>query len=341
MPIDASEIKLLKSSVVNETTSNGGLMSNTEIVDGVKNNIWPDVPQAERTAGSVKYRKIFVKIANDADITLVDPKLFLETHTPGDDSVVLMAGTQIDTQAEADDYTRFYGAGDLDADVSAAATTIDVNVESGNASAGADIFQLGDLIRISDKADVDAESGNVEFLRLHASTGVSWNGDKATLTFAAGVSLANAYTTASTRVASVLEAADITASLDNWSESSASGIYDETGLPPTLDHIGGIEETFTITFTDATNFGCVGSVVGSVGSGSIGGGDFAPNNTDHTKPYFTLLDAGWSGTWVGGDTVSFTTHPASTAVWQRRTVPAGANSLSGDEAIIAISGESA
>ena len=341
MSILASEIKLYRSTTVNDTTANGGVMSVTEVASGVKNNVWPDVPQAERTAGSVKYRKTFIKIANDDDLALVAPRIFIETHTPGDDTIVIMAGTQTDTQAEADDYTRFFGAGDLDTDVTAAASTVDVNVEDGNASGGDNIFQNGDLIRISDKTSVDAGTGNVEFLRLDATTGVSWNGNKATLTFESGATLANAYVAANTRVASVIEPSDIQGSLTGWGESSSSGTYDETTYPPVLDNIGSIEQTWTCTFTSATAYSCVGNTVGSVGNGSIGGGDFAPNNADFSKPYFTLADTGWGGTWASADTVSFTTHPAATAIWQKRTVPAGASSLSGDKVIIAISGESA
>ncbi len=343
MPIQSTEIKLYKSATANDTPSNGGVMSTNEVADGIKNNVWPDVPQAERTAGSIKYRKSFIKIANDDDITLVDPRIFIETHTPGDDSIVLMAGTQTDTQAAADDYTRFYGAGDLNADAIAAATSITVNVESGNESGvgNHEIFQNGDLIRISDKTSVDAGTGSTEFLRLDATTGVSWNGTVATLTFEAGAELANAYLAVDTRVASVIEPSDISASSDGWGESSASGTYDETTYPPVLDSIGSIEQTWIISFTSATNFSCTGDTVGAVGSGSIGGGDFAPNNSDFSKPYFTLSDTGWGGTWTNGDTISFTTHPTAVSFWQKRTVPAGASSLSGDKVIVAISGESA
>ena len=343
MSIQSSEIKWYKPAVVNDTTANGGAISSDEIVDGVKNNVWPDVPQAERTAGSVKYRKTFIKVANDDDLTLIDPRIFIETHTPGDDSIVLMAGTQTDTQAEADDYTRFYGAGDLDSDASASDGSVTVNVEDGNGSGGHAIFQNGDLIRISDKASVDAGSGNTEFLRLADPGGVSWNGNQATLTFDTGVTLANGYAAAATRVASVIEAADIQATFDNWVESSASGTYDESTYPVILDNIGSIEQTWTLTFSDATTFTCAGDGVGSVGGGSIGGGDFAPNNADFSKPYFTLTDGTppWGGTWAAADTIVFKTHPAAIGIWEKRTVPAGADSLSGNKVIVAITGESA
>ncbi|MBF0370985.1 MAG: hypothetical protein HQL52_16170 [Magnetococcales bacterium] len=338
MAIQSSEIKWYQSQTVSDAASNGGKLSTTEIPDSVKNNVWPDVPQGERDAGSTKYRKTFIKVANDDDLTLVNPRVFVETHTPGDDRVLIFPGTQTDTQTQAEAETRFYGAGDLDVDVSIAATTLGVNTEAG----GDAIFQNGDLIRISDKTSVDDAGGNEEFLRLDATSGVSWNSDKATLTLESGASLANAYTAAATRVSSVIEPADIEASVTSWSESSASGTYDETTSPLVLDHIGSIEENWTITFTSATNFSCSGATVGSVGSGSIGGGDFAPNNADFNKPYFTLTDGTppWGGTWATNDVITFTTHPAATPVWEKRIVPAGADSLSGNQVVVAISGES-
>ncbi|MBF0180714.1 MAG: hypothetical protein HQM03_11895 [Magnetococcales bacterium] len=343
MAIQTSEIKWYKSTIVNDTSGNGGPMSATEIPDGVKNNVWPDVPQAERGAGSVKYRKTFIKIANDDDLTLLSARVFVETHTPGDDSVVLMAGTQSDTQSDATGYTRCYGAGDLDANVLAGDASIAVNVESGNASGASAIFQNGDLIRIADKTSVDAVAGNAEFLRLAASGGVTWNGNKATLTFASGVVAGYAYQASATRVASVLEAGDIKTSFTNWQKSSASGTYDTTGYPLVGDNIGAIEQTWTITFTSATQYTCAGESVGTVGSGTIGSGAFAPVNPDFGKPYFTLVNTSppWGGTWTSGDSITFKSHPAAVAVWERRTVPAGANSRSGNKVVVAISGESA
>lgn len=342
MAIQTSEIKWYKSMVVNDTTGNGGVLSANEIPDGVKNNVWPDVPQSERSGGSVKYRKTFIKVANDEDLTLITPRLFIETRTPGDDSVVLMSGTQTDTQMEADDYTRFYGAGDLNADASIGDGVITVNVESGNESGGHEIFQDGDLIRISNKTSVDAGSGTTEFLRLASSGGVSWNGTLATLTFDTGVLLEAAYLASNSKVASVIEVSDVVATFDSWSESSVSGTYDEVTYPLVLDHIGSVEQNWTITFTDATNFSCSGDTLGSVGSGSIGGGDFSPNNADFSKPYFTLTDGTppWGGTWAAADTLTFSTHPAAVALWEKRTVPVGADSFSGNKVVVAITGES-
>lgn len=342
MAIQANEIKWYKSSVINDTSGNGSTMSVNEIVDGVKNNVWPDVPQAERVSGSIKYRKTFIKVANDNDLTLITPRIFIETHTPGDDSVVLMPGTQTDTQLQASGYTRFYGAADLDVDASVDDTTLVVNVENGNALGEQEIFKDGDLIRVSDKTSVDAVGGAIEFLRLASSSAVAWNGNQATLTLETGVSLENAYLAADTKVASVIEESDIEASVTNWSESSVAGTYDEVASPLLMDHIGTIEQNWTLTFTSATDFSCSGDTLGIVGSGSIGGGTFAPNNPDFSKPYFTLEDGSppWGGTWAAADTIIFSSHPASVAIWEKRTVPAGADSFSGNKVIVAITGES-
>ena len=342
MAIQASEIKWYKADVVNDTSGNGGTMSADEIADAVKNNVWPDVPQAERVSGSVKYRKTFIKVANDDDLTLIEPRVFVETRTPGDDSVVVMLGTQSDTQLQASSYSRFYGAADLDVDVNVNDTSLVVNVENGNGFGEHEIFQDGDLLRISDKSNVDAVDGNIEFVRLASSSAVAWNGNQATLTLEPGASLDASYLATNTKVASVVEASDITASLSGWSESSVSGTYDEVASPVVLDHIGSVEQNWVITFTSATTFSCSGDTLGNVGSGSIGGGDFAPNNSDFSKPYFTLVDGSppWGGIWASADTLTFSTHPAAVAIWEKRTVPAGSDSFSGNKVVVAITGES-
>ncbi|MEO5341070.1 MAG: hypothetical protein H7837_11245 [Magnetococcus sp. MYC-9] len=342
MAIQANEIKWYKSALVNDGASNGGTLSAQECLDGVKNNVWPDVSQAERLTGSVKYRKTFIKVANDADLALINPQIFIETGTPGDDSIVLMAGTQTDTQAQAVGYSRFYGAALLDVDADPGDTTLLVNVENGNGLGGHEIFRNSDLLRISDKTSVDASSGNAEFVRLAGSNAVTWNGNQATLTLAAGEALANAYLASQTRVASVIEAEDIEASSSDWSESSTAGSYDEVTFPLRLDHIGSVEQNWTLTFTSSSQFNCYGQSLGLVGSGAISA-DFSPNNADFNKPYFTLSGGTppWGGSWSATDTLHFTTHPAAVAIWEKRTVPAGANSFSGNKVVVAITGESA
>lgn len=58
---------------------------------------------------------------------------------------------------------------------------------------------------------------------------------------------------------------DLLATVDNWVETGA-GTYNESTYPVLLDHIGTAEQTWTLTFTDATNFTVIGDTIGSVGS---------------------------------------------------------------------------
>ncbi|MBF0154537.1 MAG: hypothetical protein HQL64_12415 [Magnetococcales bacterium] len=346
MPIESQQILFMKSQVVSDTASNGGRMSTVEIPDGVKNNVWPDVPASERTTGSTKYRKTFLKIASPDNLMLYDARVFVETPTPGGDRVVIFQGTQTDTQGSMNATPLLFGCGTLNANVSIGATTLQVNVEAQTDW----IFNPNQLIRISNKTSVADLSGQEEFVRIkNLPSAVSWNGNLVTLTLADGTSLENSFLAANTRVASVMECGDLRARVDTWGVSSASGTYGgwngSGSAPATLtdlrmvDHIAGIEQTWTITFTSATDFTCAGDTVGSVGTGSRNSA-FSPTNPDHARPYFTLPATGWGGTWASGNILSFKTHPAAIPIWEKRVIPANTPSLSGNRVVVAISGES-
>lgn len=337
MSILPDEIKVFRSNTVNDSISNGNRMDrDAEILDAVKNNLWPDIGEGERTVGSTKYRKQFFQIDNVDDLTYADAKAFVETFTPGEDIITFFPATQDDIQDDITGSERLYGSAQLANDANSGATTLVANTEG----VTYDYFQDGDLVRISDKTSVSDGGNNSEYKRLAASSAISYSGDQVTLTLEGGESLDNSYLAADTKVASIYEFGDVTTSFDNKQISSASGTYSHGSYPLTLFNDGTIEQTFIFTFTDATNFDCVGDDVGSAGSGVIGS-DFSPTNPDTGQPYFTILAAGWGGTWVASDTISFDTHPASIPLWQKRIVPAGSNSLSSNKAIIAVDGASA
>jgi len=334
MAIIDSELVFYKSTMISDAdpAANGGRMSADQVVSGVVQNVWPHVFKAERAAGSTKYRKVWAKVDNDADLKLYGGRIFLDAPTPGDDYVVFFAAGRRDTQADITGSERIYGSAPLKADVAAGANTIQVTCEDASIVG---IFQAGDTIRITDKATPDATTGNEEELVIDA---VSVAGADVTITTA--TPLANSYTVAAGgRVSSVLLTGDVQASFDNWVETSTAGTYDEAGSPIVLDNIGTIEETWTLTFTSASTFQVSGDTVGDVGTGDIST-DFAPQNPDWSKPYFTLAAVGWGGTWAAGDTIVFQTHPAAVPIWEKRVVPAGASSLSGDQAVMVFAGES-
>ena len=336
MTILSSEIKCYKSETASSDDTNGGRMSTNEVISGVVNNVWPHVLKAERNAGSTLYRKLFFKVANDNDEKLIATSIFDDIPTPAGDYIVFWEGTQTDTQATAKNHSgRVYGAANLHSDVSSGSSTIVVDVEDSSITG---IFQDGDKIRLTDMDDPNAATGNEEELTISGAPSVS--GTQVTITVAE--TIGNDYTVAGGgRVMSLLQVGDIEATSDNWAESSTSGTYDEGSYPVIPDAIGTIEQSVTLTFTDATHFTATSNVSGvTLGSGDTST-DFSPNNPDFNKPYFTLEAAGWDGTWAQNDTVTFDTHPAAEAVWFKRVVPAGTASMANNKNVSCVSGESA
>jgi hypothetical protein len=331
MSIVSSELVWRKPTETSDSGTNGGRMTATAIVSGVKNNLFPDVPQTERTAGSTKYRKAFIHVANDDDLALIAPKIFVTAPTPGDDYVVIFPGTQTSTQASIGTPPQLYGAGKLNAGVSAAGTTIAVLVEDW---ATAPIFASGMTIRISNKLTVDDVSGVEEYALLASAPAPA--GNVITLTLTTG--LINAYSAANTHVSSVFSPSDIVASA-TVPVVSGGGSYNSGTYPITPDALGSVQQNWTCTFgVGGSTFTIAGDTIGSLGTFNVTN-DAAPNNPNYSKPYFTINRLGWTGA-VQGTTMTFTTNPASTAIWYKRVVPPGAASLSGDKVVVGVDGES-
>jgi hypothetical protein len=144
----------------------------------------------------------------------------------------------------------------------------------------------------------------------------------------------NAFSNTNTFVGMCIEPGDIQSSITNVVKTFAgSGTFDESKVTGT--NKGTIEETWTLLFTSGTAFQCTGAVKGVIGSGTTSG-TYAPNNPDQSTAYFTLLSTAWGGTPQSGDTVMFTTHPASVPIWWKEIVPAGANPISNNVAMLEI-----
>lgn len=343
MTIVDSELKMLKSKTVNDTTANGGLMdNNAAVTSGVLNNVWPSVFKAERLAGSTKYRKTFLKVANDDDDTLFNPQIWVDRRTPGDDWVTIFAGTQTDTQNDINGSEDHYGCGILQANVTVGGGSVVVTVEDSTLVTGAadEIFRDGDTIRITNKDTPASGTGTEEDHVINGSPSVAGNDVTITLTG----TLANDYNTDDntygTRIMSIMEPSDIAASFNSFVDTTVGdGTYDDSTYPVVLDNIGTIDQEVTITFTGATSFTAASNVAGVSLTGGSTSSNYAPTNGDVSKPYFTLDKDGFAGTWTSGDTIVFNTVPASSAVWQKRVVPANASSLTGNRATIIFSGE--
>lgn len=336
MPILDAEILWRPAALMSNTTpaQNGGRMASTQLVSGVKNNLFPDVSQAERLAGSVKWRKAFIHIASAQDVALMNVRVFLDALTPAGDFVTFAPGTATDTEDQIT--SRPYGIGTLNAATTAGATELQLLCENPTAYGTLQPFRVGDLIRVADRPSTGG-TGNEEWVTLSA---MSYGAEFATLTFSPA--LANAYATANTLVSSIYPSAQIVAACTNIAKTSVAGNFDAVTLGNLVAHNrGAVADNWTLTFTGATTFTVAGQTVGALAAAGSTAADYAPVNPATGTPYFTIKALAWSGTWATGNQVSFTTQPAALPIWYRREVPAGTVSLANDYASLAIHGESA
>jgi len=350
MAILASEIIVKKSVVVSNDSTNGGLMdNNATVISGGVQNVFPHAFKAERTAGSTTYRKLFLKNNNNSDKTLYNPQLWFDFPTEADDWVSFFIGTQTDLQQAGwpgTDTNRKYGIGTLTTGVTGGATsTLIVSVPDALSLTTEIIFVAGDTLRITNMATPDAVTGDEELVVIDAggvSVGAA-SGGYTPITLTLTATVVNSYAaynpTLKTggRVMTVYEGADLVSSVDTYTD--ASGIYDESTYPVIADNVGTIEQTVTLTFSDATNFTATSNVAGvTLGSGTIGA-DFKPVNPDG-EYYFNLEAAGW-GSPAGADVFSFKTHPAAIPFWEKRVIPASSGSLANNKIVQVTSAETA
>ncbi len=93
--------------------------------------------------------------------------------------------------------------------------------------------------------------------------------------------------------------------------ASGSSVTDAGTIDSTLEILvagGLVDETWTVTFTSATEFGVAGATTGSVGTGEIGA-EF------DASPYFVIPASFFTGTWAIDETYVF----ATTAEYYRVT----------------------
>ena len=336
MPSLDNEIIWRPAALMSDVTpaQNGGRMTFSQLVSGVKNNLFPDVSQSERLAGAVKWRKAFIHVNSAQDTALLNVRLFLDALTPAGDFVVFQPGTQTDTEDQI--VGRPYGIGTLYAPIVGGAVQIQVACEHNAEYATLQPLRVGDVVRVSDRPSTGG-AGNEDWVTV---SGVSYGTDFATVDVSPA--LVNSYATSNTLVSSVLELASAVAGVTGVSVISGGGSFDSATVGNLIAHNkGAVEENWTLTFTDASTFTVSGNTVGTLASPGSVSADYAPLNPATGTPYFTIKAIAWAGTFQTNDTVTFTTQPAAIPIWYRRQVPAGTFSLANDFTSLAIHGESA
>jgi hypothetical protein len=333
MPILAANIVWNCAALASDTTpaQNGGRYTNTAIVSGVKNNLLPDVSSAQRLAGAEHWRKAFITVKTADNLALVDPRISIESGTPGDSYVLLHQGTMTDTQA--DTAGRPYGFGTLALAADTGDTEIIVTTEADYSALTSKPFQVGDVVRIDARTDV-LTAGTFEYATV---TAVAYDADTLTLTLANGLTADYAV---GVKIASAIEPGDLQTAVTGKA-TTGGATYDDATYPILVPQIGAIQQTWTITVTDAATgaLSVSGDTLGALSTGAVGA-NWSPTNPAGGT-YFTVYAAGWGGTRANGDTLTFSTVPAACPVWYHRIVPAGAAAISSDPVSVCVEGESA
>lgn len=96
----AATIGLFKSSVQSDAAGNGGVLTNNAVVDNAAQNLFPNVSEAERTAGLTRYRLAELK---KLDGTLTIAKLMVDRLSTAGDYLLIKRGAHNDAQSVADE----------------------------------------------------------------------------------------------------------------------------------------------------------------------------------------------------------------------------------------------
>lgn len=362
MAVSAAEMKLKKALTMADGNNNGGPVSLAEITSGVRHGIFPRVTRAERTNGTTRYRKVFLKNDNNSGESAYGVLAYLTFPSPAGDRFYMASGSQVDTQQTmllgSPDWC---GCGILAANAAAGATSLQLAMESNDFA-----FPRNGWLHISSnyKTGQTAAAGVTPGASVTNNAGVwqaaghggdtvypngIWLGDGKVQTDdgsgheewlkiadiatpatysgnTATVQLAEPtgydYTTANTWAASCVGGSDLVAAVDTYAKSSAGGTFNSVNYPVAADNKGSIEDTITISFTSAGSYSVAGAVSGALGSGSVGVA-FSPVNANTGTPYFTIPVGFFGGSWVLNDSLTFKTHPSGLPVWLKEVVPAG------------------
>jgi len=347
MAITADDLKIYKAVTNSDEATNGGRMSDTEIVSNVLENLLPNVTEAERVAGLTRYRKFYSKNESDESdgsrngLGLVNHRVCVGRQSPGDDWLRLHDSTAVtDVQSDATNYTDWVGCGKIYAGVAVDQTSIQLQFD-GPVGGPYDGVYAGNTVRLAQYAYSDSlgiyQVSKEEFVTV-ATGGVSWGGSIATLTLTAPLTKAwSAYdegTDVYTFGSACVECGTIKATKELVSQPRT---FDITNV--WVYNKGTVEDTFTITFLTATTYSVSGVVTGVLTNGSTGSAYLPPNGDSF---YFRLPTDVWGiATWQIGDVIVFKTHQAADGVWCKEIVPADADSIANNNPHINRSGESA
>lgn len=143
------------------------------------------------------------------------------------------------------------------------------------------------------------------------------------VTIALETPTSNSYVAANSSASGCVQTEEVVASFEDWETTTAGGEYDETTLGNiVVNNIGAVEDDITLTFTSGALFSLSGTNMGVIGTGYSIAGSVSPTHPVTGLTLFTISNAGWSGSWLAGDTIEFTLHPSAQGVWLKEVIPA-------------------
>lgn len=317
--VSLQDLKIFEPQIVNDQSNNGGQINLTEeLISGNVGVTFDDVPSDELASGSDKFRKVILACQSNNNGSTFSNHVWLHRTTPGDDWAVFYACTNDDTQ---DTFTRTepYGAATLAADVSIDATSIIVNVEDASLSG---IFRNGGKFIISDKEFVSSVAGNA--VKRDSNGPPVVVGTQITISFDEPLGYSFS---AGANVSSIFEAGSVAAAIGSIVVTSASGTFDNVTNPIVPNNKGMVDETLTLSFSNTTDFTCVGSVSGAIAETGSVGLDYSPINPITGNTICTIPAAAFGGTFANSDTITINVTGCYFSVFQNRVIPAGAQSV--------------
>ncbi len=146
------------------------------------------------------------------------------------------------------------------------------------------------------------------------------------------------YGTDGTVVSTVIDLDTIESSQSDLEVNSTNGTFNDSTYPIETFDKGTVTDDWTVTFSNATEFGVSGTLTGDVGSGEITE-DFSPANWG--SYYFKIPKEGWGGTWAQGDSMTFETVNSAKGIWAKEMVPENTEAYFGNRVSFTLDGETA
>lgn len=314
MSITTNDMQAFLSAEVSDDdpAANGGRPADTTMPLSTKNNAFPDVNSAQRTAGERRWRKIFLANLNNQNLAGEAVMVVQDNPTAFGDYAYFTPADWDEHESDLTGNEPMYGTANLALDAAAGASLIDLALED---AALAAMLAAGREILVTSRSAFENTSSTVGVEELHTITSVAVSGTTATVGLAEPLAHDFAVS-AGARASVVYRPPDQRPQVTDWNLPWA--------CPVQLGNRGTIRQRWTLTYINTSTFELSGDTVGNLGEFSILQ-PCAPTNPAAWAagaPYLTIPANGMpSGT--AGESITFTTSPAMTPIWVNNTIPAG------------------